>query len=1532
VPETGNKFLDRMLDRLYAALSGGPSLNCRPHASRQRIDLTVLARLADEPAETLIARLLAERKPVRISVKPPKGVALAGQADDEEGDDGEDTETPPADAEKADKAEPATEPAKPTRSRKGSKGRGREEARAAESKAEAEAVAAALRKLGVIAEDSRSYRQDTGVHALFLGWPVLHLPPTGLPSGGGPGGGRFGGSGGGKRVLAPLAFVPVEMTVAKGRVFTVELSAIGEGAELVVPNSALLAWIERQTGRPCGEMFADEEGQDPYREINSIVSVVSEALGLATPAEIKPDSPVTATPRTDDPADAEARIVPAAVLGLFPHANQSLIRDTQAIADGERVEGPAQAFIRVDGGVAAAVDGKPAEAKKPAETKETGGRRFAEERHVAVVDPCQAKAVRAARRADILVVHGPPGTGKSQTIADMVGDHLARGQRVLMVCDKRGALDVVLHRLDRIGLGGFCAVVHDAQADQRPLYLSLREQLDALPEARTDAAAETKLAAADRELQGLHDQLAAHTAALTDRPGPEAMSFHELVGTWLALGGARGTQAAAAAGGPELNERAAGELSPAEVERRERDIREALTRGLDVGHADNPWTKAAGVGLSAFLARPVEGWRSALSGVSDAAAAADASADPAIPPLPEDGDGAAVAAVAAARTALAEPLERMLRTVSQARLTFWAGKDDAAVRRAAEGLAGLAEPLATFRAAAAAPDAELAAVHRGDPLTAARIAPWLLALDEYLETASRWYAWFLFGRKRAAAEVLRVFGLALNVANAQRVRRFLAAAKARLTLAEFHDSHLSASPLPDRSDGPTLAEALTESETVISLLRRVATEPALSPLAASVRAAMADPSLREGLLRGLRLSAARGVRLAALESALSSTGLFGESWLAATRADLRRGGAAALFAPTAAALTARLPQLEGVLRIRDGLAALPGPISAAVGELLSASASPDDGWRALRRAAIHSEIRARLAARPELHRLDGEAIEQSFRRIRALEEKKRGLVRDAIVHTWTQRQRDRLLAGTGSRLNSQGAELRRRLLLRGERALRLRQVVAVGQDIEGGDPLFDLRPVWMTGPGTAAQIFPRRAMFDVVIFDEASQCRLEEALPVLARGRRAVIAGDPNQLPPTRFFESAVAKSEDDEPETDQDLFESQQAEVDDLLAAALNLSVEQCYLDVHYRSRNADLIEFSNRSFYESRLQPIPGHPSSRAVVAPLRVHRVDGVYEKRGNPKEAEYVVKIVRELLRRAEPPSIGVACFNLVQRDLITDALDEAAAEDREFAKRLAEARTRQGAGSFEGLFVKNLENVQGDERDVMIISTTYGPDAAGKFRRRFGPLARPGGGKRLNVLVTRARAEVHLVTSIPAEAYRSLPPVPDGATPGGGWLLFSYLKFAEDLDHLYQEGNRRRADAERDGRAAVGAGEAAPPPAPGVVDALPSEVPSPFARALAERLADGHGLSSTVHWGNDGFCVDLALRHPERPGDVTVGVLCDGTRYPKAADAVEWDLFRTGVLEGQGWTLHRLWTPHFFRDPHAAMERVSSLAKPPRKKG
>ncbi|WNG52676.1 DUF4011 domain-containing protein [Archangium minus] len=1427
--EPRNRFLEKMLDRLYASLASGPSINCRPHNSRQRVDLTLLSRLDGTPSHSVLAGLLGEKASVKLSVR-------------------------------------ATSPSK--------------DAADAPARREDDERQALLRKLNTIAEDARTFEQDTGAQVLHVGFPLLHLPPGAKDSRG------FAST---KRVLAPIAFIPVRLTLKKGRTPGLELESAADGADRVMPNTALIAWVERQTGKRLGELFVDEEGRNPWRELNELSTAVATALELPPPTPFTPETLLSPTPRSEDETAAGATLLPCAVLGLYPLSNQSLVDDMRALVDGEPVQGPIESFLRV--GVSLGAQHSP-----KTDAAALVSWRAGEDRLVSHADPCQSRAVRLARSSRGLVVHGPPGTGKSQTIANAIGDHLARGERVLLVCDKRTALDVVKHRLEHLGLGSLCAVVHDAQRDQRELYLGIREQLDNLTESRLNPAARTELSRVDIEMQSLHDELSSAERALSERPaGGTEPSFHELVGQWF------GQQAPASLAGATES---LGSFRLAESRPYEREVREVLERAGKEGYPDNPWRTSLGAELKDYLSTPLATYRDRMASAVEAAREADAQASPDVPAFSPTGD---VAAEGRARAELADKLERVLGEARPEWLTRWASSMSEAVQATKTQLEGLAPQVQVLNEGPL--DTELALVHRSEPQGLGALGQSLAFLASWLLVARKWYRFlFFFTRRAKAAEVLRRFGLTVGAETAERVSRFLTGMRARLLLTEFHHGVLAPGPNEPLTD-EALARGLRTHAALFEVLLQLE-RPVLASCRQAVRDALkADEAARARLLAGLRQSVARSEAVVRLESRLAEVGLFSSDWRVARSRALRAGEQ---VQPLVASLAARLSSVEGLLRIQALVAGLPPALGTAAEKLALAGADVENGWRAVRKAVLAAEVSARVKENPVLQHIDADRIHASQTHYRALEARKRELVRDVIFHRWTERQRERLLAATGGRLNGLGAELRRRLLLRGERALRVRQVIAAGANVEGGDPLFDMRPVWMASPQTVAQIFPRRELFDVVIFDESSQCRLEEALPVLTRAKRVVIAGDPKQLPPTRFFETAVVQSQEElDAEDEQGLFEDQQAEVEDLLGAALNLEIDQCYLDVHYRSQNADLIGFSNEHFYDSRLQAIPGHPSNRVEHAPLRLIHAGGLYEKRVNVVEARAVGALVKELLSQPEPPSIGGACFNLSQRDAITEVLEELAAADADFAAKLAAARARRGEGSFEGLFVKNLENVQGDERDHIIISTTYGPDAKGRFYRRFGPLGSAGGGRRLNVLVTRARQQVHLVTSIPREVYSALPPVEQGRKPNGGWLLFAYLQYAERLAKDYERGSRQTEEARE-----------RPEP---VVRERETEAGSAFARALAEELARTHGVSSDVQWGNDGFCVDVALHHPRRAGDVTVGVLCDGTRYPKAADPVEWDLFRTAILEGQGWKLVRLWTPHFFRDPEGAREKVLQAA-------
>lgn len=1410
--EPGSKLVGVLLDRLYATLVNGPLMSCRPHSSRQRLDLFQLAKLKGPEPHEMLKALLGPSRTVKLLAPVDAG----GNADELRG---------------------------------------------------------MVAKLRTIIEDAKTYEEDTGTQALFVGFPLLNLPPQA----------NAGPLRATKRILAPLAFVPLRITIKATRPAGVILEAVGDGADLVVPNAALLAWVERLTGKDLSELFADDEGADPWRELNEVVTAVTRALELREPPVLSPETSFVATPRSNEEDALQAGVISSAVVGLFPAANQGLLRDLQALSDGAPAVGPIESFLKA--GTDLGLHRETGVHQIPDTATSLAG----SERCVSQVDPCQARAVHLARKVNGLVIHGPPGTGKSQTITNIIGDHLAAGERVLFVCDKRTAIDVVAYRLEHLGLGALCAVVHDALRDRSNLYKAIREQLDALVVTGSHLGSVAELRQVDAELARIHGELTEHENALSARPSHGEPSFHELTGMWFALRPPRPLADSIDLAGVSLHA-----LLPLET-----TVREVMERGLKEQYAQNPWVGALQADLGTFLGSSHQLWEARLQRLVAAAQRVDELGIDAAPPFAAAGN---VREEGQARRQLGELVQQALLVAPPQALSCWLMTDPPTAHSAAAELETVGPCVELL---ASPPDRELALAAGAGP-SGAELVPWIGRLASYLQIVQKWYSFFLFGRRRAARQILERFGLALDENGARRVTKFLERLRAR-RIVEAVILRLTRAASEGASE-PALLETIKQHLAIFRVVRALDGSRALAHCTTQLRSTLSDPAMQSRCIDGLRAAEARSNAIGDLEAALGDVQLLSEA------AQRTIGGAARRGETTierTAALLRTLSTVEGLLRIETLLATVPPKLGALLRQQLAQGATPDGTWHLVKGLTVHAEIQRRLQTQPALLTTDGDRVQASHQRYRALSARRRELARDLALHVWVSRQRERLLASTGSRLNPVGAEIRRRLVTRGERALRVRQMIGAGAAIEGGDPLFDLRPVWMASPDVVAQIFPREAMFDVVIFDEASQCRLEEGLPVLLRAKRVVIAGDPQQLPPTRFFESAVAQNVEQETEDEQGLFEAQQGGIEDLLGAALNLSVEQAYLDVHYRSTNSDLIEFSNRNFYESRLQAIPAHPSSRAVHPPLRLVSVNGVYDKRRvNAKEAQEVVKIVKQLLSDPSPPSIGIACFNLAQRDEIVETLDRAAGEDADFGARLAAARIRQGQASFEGLFVRNLESVQGDERDHMIISTTYGPDPQGRFYRRFGPLGQAGGGRRLNVLVTRARSMVHLVTSIPRAAYQSQPPVPAGVNPNGAWLLFDYLAYAERLAETYAE-NRRRAVA-----------------AQGQVEATSTVAttlyPSGLAVAIGDHLKEPHEISTWIHWGNDGFAVDVAVVHPERPDDVTIGILCDGSRFLKAADRVQWDMFRHEVLESQKWRLLRLWSPQIFRDPDGAMATVKKM--------
>ncbi len=451
-------------------------------------------------------------------------------------------------------------------------------------------------------------------------------------------------------------------------------------------------------------------------------------------------------------------------------------------------------------------------------------------------------------------------------------------------------------------------------------------------------------------------------------------------------------------------------------------------------------------------------------------------------------------------------------------------------------------------------------------------------------------------------------------------------------------------------------------------------------------------------------------------------------------------------------------------------------------------------------------------------------------------------------------------------------------------------------------PLRHLARVWLLSPEVAAEVLPlERGCFDVAIFDEASQLPLERALPVLYRCKRVVIAGDEQQMPPSRFFESAF---EDEELDEDGDVVEDARL-AESLLEQAKKIYGFR-YLGWHYRSEHGQLIDFSNQAFYDGSLHITPP-PTRQSAVAPITFHRVNGVWDKQVNAVEAERCVALVEEIgmRHRDKPKSIGIVAVNHKQQQAIDDALRVAEDTRPELAELLQALRYPASGSRDDALIIKNIENIQGDERDIIIFSTAFARPPEGRtVRRNFGAISRAGGENRLNVAFTRARTEMHVLCSfdpneVPVESLKNRGPK----------ILMRYLSYARAvsegrheageslLQELSLETNR---SAERE-RTAL---------------AFDSDFEEQVYDALCAR-----GLEIDAQVGAGGYRIDLAIVDPRDSSRYCLAIECDGATYHSGTNVRERDVARQQLLERRGWVFERIWSRDWWRDSAREVERV-----------
>jgi very-short-patch-repair endonuclease len=444
------------------------------------------------------------------------------------------------------------------------------------------------------------------------------------------------------------------------------------------------------------------------------------------------------------------------------------------------------------------------------------------------------------------------------------------------------------------------------------------------------------------------------------------------------------------------------------------------------------------------------------------------------------------------------------------------------------------------------------------------------------------------------------------------------------------------------------------------------------------------------------------------------------------------------------------------------------------------------------------------------------------------------------------------------------------------------------REVIGGMPevFAQLAPCLLMSPLSIAQYLPTsQAPFDVVVFDEASQIPTWDAIGAIARGKQTIIVGDPKQLPPTNFF--GRAESDEDNSE-----LEDYEKDLESILDEATASGLPTLQLNWHYRSKHESLIAFSNWNYYGNRLVTFPAAESADRGVS---LKYIEGAIYDRGksrtNRLEAEAIVADavarMKRCLRKPEDKRLtyGVVTFNSQQQELIQDLFDLALRQDPELEWFFADERIEPTA-------VKNLENVQGDERDVMMFSITFGFDAAGKFPVDFGAINRDGGERRLNVAVTRARQELVVYASFLPEQFRA-----EKSGARGIHDLKAFLEYAE-----------------KGPNAIIARTE-------GSLGSYESPLEEAVAAALEER-----GWHVDPQVGVSGFRIDIGIVHPNKPGAYLAGVECDGATYHRSSVARDRDKIRQQVLENLGWSIVRVWSTDWWYAPEAAIEQLDGALR------
>lgn len=1049
--------------------------------------------------------------------------------------------------------------------------------------------------------------------------------------------------------------------------------------------------------------------------------------------------------------------------------------------------------------------------------------------HVTEADGTQLEALQAVLSGRNLVIQGPPGTGKSQTITNLLADMIGRGKRVLFVAEKLAALEVVKRRMDQLGLGDAFLELHSDKANKHAVIRELK-RTHGLGQPRVDRLPELDI------LPELRRKLQQHAMQMHTEIGASGLTPYQVFGKVIRCQSAPAlTNAAMSAGLERLTSQEFYVLYGltqefASLSEQLGCPREHIWWEIDRAYL-SPLEEQRARQIFAELISTHEQWEQLLVRQGQVL-------------------GLPVAAHDRRTVSQQQSLARVLmaRPTDAIRLTDPAWKEVGRLR----ALLQRGRELERLR------------LEHGQKYQAERLSANCAQLRRVLKDQERnWLRW-LNPEFRDTVSAIRKLCVRPPTGG---YRGLLA------VLLDIEEEKRAAKAL--ESEGQALATALGAvwqgADTLWDLVDQVLLwVEELQALEAAERVptgawglAVAAPAAEtlESLDQQLRAIEARHFELTEECSRLlpvKTPGLIqrlGEVEPQEYRARLLRQ-------------QEKLGQLQSVMKVHElGARLRQHGLSPLVDLLEAGQVEGTNAVLALERSWYESLLELAFRTHRGLAEFLGNSHADVVRQFRDLELKKLQVSRAKVsLSHWQQRPDGQVAGGQAGVLRKEFEKKTRFLPIR-----RLME--------RAGSAIQALKPVFMMSPlSVAAYLPPGKLNFDLVVFDEASQVKPVEALGALLRAPQAVVVGDSRQLPPTSFFDKQMSGQEE---ETEED----QMGDLESILSVLVASGTTEKMLRWHYRSRHESLIAVSNREFYDNRLVIFPSPEAGRVAEGLIYHHLPAAIYDSgrsRANRIEAEAVAKAVMVHAQKWPRLSLGVAAFSVAQRNAI---LDEVELQRRNHP----ELEHFFQAHPFEPFFVKNLENVQGDERDVIFISIGYGRDETGKIAMRFGPINNRGGERRLNVLMTRARRRCEVFTNLGADDIRL-----SSTSSEGVRALKQFLHYAETRTIRHEDRSRGEAESE-------------------------------FEVQVAQALRNaGHEVEQQI--GVAGYFIDMAIVDPQSTGRYQLGIECDGASYHSALTVRDRDRLRQQVLESLGWKIHRIWSTDWFRDPQSELQRVEqSLA-------